>query len=409
MMRTMAAGALAAVSLTAVAVPAANAAAGPAAAATSLQAWGVNVLGSLGNGTKTDFSKVPVATTLPAGTRLRSVSAGCNFALAVTSAGQVLSWGTNAYGKLGLGPGHPHGSLVPVPALIPPGDPITAVAAGCHHSLALTASGQVLAWGDNLQGQVGMGRATDAPVPAPTRVRLPHGTRVTGIAAGYDTSVAVTATGAVWTWGTGQFGQLGNGTHGGPRLISATPVRVLLPAGVKGRAVATASGDDYLLTTTGQVWAWGGNGDRQLGSGLKVRIATRPVRVALPAGTRVAGLAAGCDFALARTTAGAVFGWGDNHSRQLAGAGATIVNRPRPIGLPAGIQVTALGASCSSSLALLADGRILAWGENGNGELGTGGHARINPSPAPVALPGGFTATRIGSGSQAHGSYALGH
>src|SRR5262249_30507361 len=155
-------------------------------------------------------------------TRLRSVSAGCNFALAVTSAGQVLSWGTNAYGKLGLGPDEPRGSLVPVPALIPPGDLVTAVSAGCHHSLALTASGQALAWGDNLQGQVGTGRATDAPLPTPTRVRLPHGTHVIAISAGYDTSVAVTATGEVWTWGTGQFGQLGNGTQGGPRTISAT-------------------------------------------------------------------------------------------------------------------------------------------------------------------------------------------
>ena len=409
MMRTITACALAAVWMTAVTVPAAGAAAGPAVAATSLQAWGVNDIGQLGNGTKSDFSKIPVPATLPAGTRLRSVSAGCGFALAVTSSGQVLSWGSNRDGRLGLGPGGPRSSLVPVPALIPPGDVVTAVAAGCHHALALTADGQVLAWGKNLLGSVGTGRATDAPVLTPTRVRLPHGTHVIAIAAGYDTSVAVTATGAVWTWGTGQFGQLGNGTQGGPGTISAAPVRVPLPAGVKGRAVATGTGDDYLLTTTGQVWAWGGNGLRELGAGLKTGIATRPVQVLLPAGTRVASLAAGCDFVLARTTAGSVFGWGDNHSRELSGVRATIVNRPRPLGLPAGIQVTALGASCSSSLALLADGRILAWGQNGNGELGTGGHANINPDPAPVALPGGFTATRIGSGSQAHGSYALGH
>jgi alpha-tubulin suppressor-like RCC1 family protein len=404
----MAAGALAAVSLTAVAVPAATAAAGPAVAATSLQGWGVNDIGQLGNGTRSDFSKVPVPAALPAGTRLRSVSAGCGFALAVTSAGQVLGWGTNRDGRLGLGPGGPRSSLVPVPVPIPPGDTITAVAAGCHHALALTASGQVLAWGQNIHGEIGTGHASEARVRTPTRVRLPRGTRVTGIAAGYNTSVAVAGTGQVWTWGTGQFGQLGNGTHGGPLTISATPVRVPLPAGVRGQAVASGTGTDYLVTTAGQVWAWGGR-FRLLGAGSRDGLATRPVRVLMPAGIRVASVAAGCNFALARTTAGAVFGWGDNAFRQLAGVRASRANHPRPIGLPIGIQVTALGASCTSSFARTADGRILAWGDNSFGALGTGGRAAINPTPAPVALPGGFTATRIGAGSQAHGSYALGH
>jgi alpha-tubulin suppressor-like RCC1 family protein len=413
MMRTIVAGALATASLatvplTAVAGPAAGAA-GPAVAATSLQAWGINLIGQLGNGTKSDFSKVPVPATLPAGTRLRSVSAGCGFSLAVTSDGQLLSWGGNRDGRLGLGPDGPRSSLVPVPARIPPGDTITAAAAGCHHALALTASGEVLAWGKNLLGSVGTGRDTDAPVLTPTRVRLPHGAHVISIGAGYDTSVAVTASGSVWTWGTGQFGQLGNGTQGGPGTNSPAPVRVPLPAGVKGRAVVTGTGNDFVLTTTGQVYGWGGNGLRELGAGLRVRIATRPVRVLLPAGTRVASLAAGCDFTLARTTAGAVIGWGANQSRVLAGVRAPFVNRPRPLGLPAGIQVTALGASCESSLALTSGGQILAWGQNGRGELGTGGHANINPTPAQVALPDGFTATRIGAGSQAHGGYALGH
>src|SRR5215831_8879023 len=109
----VAAAGLAAVSAAAMAVPA-GAAAGPDAAATKLLAWGVNDVGQLGNGTKTDFSKVPVLAILPKGTRLRSVSAGCGFSLAVTTRGKLLSWGTNRDGRLGLGKGGPRSSPVPV-------------------------------------------------------------------------------------------------------------------------------------------------------------------------------------------------------------------------------------------------------------------------------------------------------
>jgi len=405
---TVAAAGLAAVSVAAMAVPA-GAAAGPDAAATKLLAWGVNDVGQLGNGTKTDFSKVPVRAILPKGTRLRSVSAGCGFSLAVTTSGKLLSWGTNRDGRLGLGPGGPRSSPVPVTVRIPGGGKITAAAAGCHHALALTASGRVLAWGRSNLGQTGTGQASGAPVLTPTAVRLPAGTRVISIAAGFDTSMAVTAGGNVWTWGTSQFGQLGIGMQGGPGTFSATPVRVPLPAGVRGKAAATGTVTDYAVTRGGNVWAWGMNSFGELGNGRSGGHVNRPVKVRLPAGTKVASLAAGCYFALARTTAGPVLGWGDNNSGQLA-IHASQTSVPVRPALPAGVRVTALGASCRSSLARTADGRVLAWGLNARGELGTGGPPPgTAPNPAPVHLPAGFTTVGIGAGSQAHGGYALGY
>jgi hypothetical protein len=411
------AAASAAAALGAVALPAAAssrpagvprpAAARPAAAARSVLAWGLNDIGELGNGTMSDPSRVPVRVSLPAGARIRAVSAGCNMALAVTSQGQVLGWGTNRDGRLGLGPGGARHALVPVPVRIPAGDTITAVRAGCFHALALTAAGRVLAWGRNRFGAVGTGHATDAPVLTPAPVRLPSGTRVVAIAAGYSTSMALTASGRVWTWGTGVFGQLGDGTQG-PRRFSAVPVLVHLPRGVRGAAIATGTVTDYVVTRSGQVYAWGGNSFRELGAGVTRGHVTRPVRVLLPAGAHVASLAAGCYFALARTAAGAVIGWGDNTSGELTVATSPSVNRPRPLTALSGVRVTALGASCRSSVARTADGRLLAWGLNARGELGTGSPVNLSRHPAPVALPAGFSVLRIGAGSQAHGSYALG-
>jgi alpha-tubulin suppressor-like RCC1 family protein len=54
---------------------------------------------------------------------------------------------------------------------LPAGAKVTAIAAGCHHSLALTSTGQVLAWGDDASGELGDGNTTQRDVPV--KVRLP--------------------------------------------------------------------------------------------------------------------------------------------------------------------------------------------------------------------------------------------
>jgi Regulator of chromosome condensation (RCC1) repeat len=103
----LAVGASAAVAALAIpALPAAGAAtmphggasAGPDAAAANagtLRGWGFNGDGELGNGT-TDSSDVPVKVKLPSGTKITQVRQGCDFTVALTSAGSVLTWGDNS-------------------------------------------------------------------------------------------------------------------------------------------------------------------------------------------------------------------------------------------------------------------------------------------------------------------------
>jgi hypothetical protein len=99
---------------------------------------------------------------------------------------------------------------------------VGAVTAGPGHSLALTASGVVLAWGHNKDGELGNGGKANSKVPV--KVKLPPGTRVTAIAAGEVHSLAVTSTGAVLAWGRNNFGQFGDGTYKG----SDVPVKAKL-------------------------------------------------------------------------------------------------------------------------------------------------------------------------------------
>ncbi|MGH3156425.1 MAG: RCC1 domain-containing protein, partial [Streptosporangiaceae bacterium] len=150
----------------------------------------------------------PVTVSLAPGVSISRAAAGDGFSLAATSAGQALAWGDDSAGELG------HGSTtssdVPVPVSLPSGTTVTQVAAGMENfALALTSAGQVLAWGDNTFGELGNGSTTDSDIPV--AVSLPSGTAVTQVAAGGATSYALTSAGAVYAWGSGAGGTLGNG------------------------------------------------------------------------------------------------------------------------------------------------------------------------------------------------------
>jgi Regulator of chromosome condensation (RCC1) repeat len=134
------------------------------------------------------------------------------------------------------------------------------------------------AWGWNQWGNLGDGSTDNSSTPV--RVDLPTGTRITAVAAGNgDESLALTSGGGALAWGFNEFGELGDGTT----TNSSTPVRVHLPAGTRVTAVA-ADYADLALTSVGGVLAWGTGGE--LGNGTTTDSST-PVRLDLPPGTRV--------------------------------------------------------------------------------------------------------------------------
>jgi alpha-tubulin suppressor-like RCC1 family protein len=378
--------------------PAAASAAQPPAAvptttpqAGTALAWGDNTFGQLGTGTTGGISSTPVAVHLPTGMQVTAVAASSAFSLALTSAGSVLAWGDNSYGE--LGDGRTASSSTPVPVDLPAGTHVTAIAAGSGFSLALTSTGGVLAWGYNNFGQLGNDRTASSSTPVP--VDLPAGTHVTAIAAGDMGGLALTSTGGVLAWGYNTSRQLGNGSTATDSLI---PVPVDLPAGVHVTAIAGGDFFSLALTSTGNVLAWGANGNGELGTGGTGGVKSTPVTVHLPAGVTVTAVAAGVDYGLALTSAGRVLAWGDNYYDEL-GTGTTTVDSPAPVpvDLPTGTQVTAVTAGYDHSLALTSAGRVLAWGTNGSGQLGDHGTAN-SPVPIPVDLPAGTSVTAVSAG-----------
>ncbi|MEP7022764.1 MAG: cell wall anchor protein [Actinomycetota bacterium] len=353
-----------------------------------LATWGSNIYGQLGNGQTGGSVTSAVQVNMPAGTSLAQVSGGCDGALALTSSGQILAWGGNSNGQLGIG--KRGGSYpVPVPVAVPAGVRITQVRTNCKYSLALTSTGRVLAWGDNSVGELGTGQRAEISA-VPSWVRLPPRTKVTSVSTGGDFAMALTARGQLFAWGLNDVGQLGTGTH----QRSPVPVRVRLPARTKVISVAAGGQYSLALTSKGHLLAWGDNSSGQFGDGT-TRSRLRPGRVFLPTGTKLTQISVSGDFSLAITTARQVLSWGRNFRGDLGDGTVSDRRRPVTVRLPRGAKAIAVSAGGGYGLALTTTGRVLAWGSNESGELGDGS-ARQRVLPVAVWLPAHVTGIAAG-------------
>jgi YD repeat-containing protein len=230
--------------------------------------------------------------------------------------------------------------------------------------LAVNQDGRVWAWGQNTSGQLGDGTSSNRSAP----IELPAFSTSSAVAvsAGQAHTLALTEDGRVWAWGWNAYGQLGDATQ----LDRTAPVQ--LPAFSASPVIAVSAGTTHslALTSDGRVWAWGYNGNGQLGDGMTTSRAT-PTEVALA--PRIVRIAAG-NHSLALAADGALWAWGLNSWGQL-GDGTTSV-RYLPIRVPLGPGSRALAAGNGSTLAAVLESsgvlRVVAWGLNGHGQLGDG-------------------------------------
>jgi alpha-tubulin suppressor-like RCC1 family protein len=361
-------------------------AAGAAGIPGAAWAWGLNNSGQLGNGTTTG-SSTPVAVSLASGTTVTAIAGGASHSLALTSNGQVLTWGYNFYGQLGNGT--TTNSSTPVAVSLPSGTTVTAIASGYYHSMAVTSTGQVFAWGYNLYGQLGNGTTTNSSTPV--AVSLATGTTVTALAGGVSHSLALTSTGQVLAWGENTFGQLGNPTTAG----SSIPVAVSLASGTTVTAIAAGANHSLAVNSTGQALAWGNNANGQLGNGTTTASST-PVAVSLPRGTTATAIAGGVssNHSLLLTSTGQVLAWGYNGNGQLGNGTLVESSSPVAVSLPSGTTAIAIAAGSIHSLALSSTNQVLGWGSNNYGQLGNGTTTTsltpvVSTFPAAVAIASG--------------------
>jgi alpha-tubulin suppressor-like RCC1 family protein len=350
--------------------------------------WGSNSNGQLGTGTTlSELAPVPVPSLGP-GSGVVAIAAGNLHTLALKSDGTVLAWGFNFNGQLGDGSTTQRLTPVPVSGL----SGIVFIAAGFSHSLAVRNDGAVFAWGFNGNGRLGDGTTTQRNTPVPAR-NLGAGSGVIAVAAGGSHSLALTMSGAVWAWGANSSGQLGDGTTTGktsPVLITGISAVMAISAG-NAHSLARKSDDT--------IWGWGSNSSGQLGDGTNIQKST-PTHVSHPSGTGFLtgdAISAGSIHSLAVQSNGTVLGWGSNSNGELGNGTTTRTNLPIQTGsLGSGSGVVKVAAGNTHSIALKSDGSVLAWGSNSDGQLGRG---TFDGSPAGV--PGLTDVTLIATGQGA--------
>src|SRR5207249_850991 len=260
--------------------------------------------------------------------------------------GTVQCWGQNNFGQLGNGDGSLTSSSVPVP--VRDLTTATSVVTGDSHTCALLADGTVQCWGVGDSGQRGDGtfnNISTVPVAVVGMGGAGHLTNAGAVAARGYHSCALLGDGTVWCWGRNQDGQLGNGiplpappgTQCPSSWCSSTPVRVV---GITSADAITAGAyHTCALLSDRTVQCWGRNDDGQLGDGTRTSSST-PVRVVGITGA-VAVTGGWWHHTCALLRDGTVQCWGQNDFGQLGNGTTTGSSTP--------VTMTGTGATWTSS------------------------------------------------------------
>lgn len=279
----------------------------------------------------------------PEQTSARSVSVGYWHHCAITEEGRVRCWGDGHWGELGTGTREYWRRPAAVVGLR--GTPVQVVAAE-RFTCALDDAGQVMCWGSNYSGQLGIGSKVNKRLRPVAVTGLDH--PITELS-GLDSHIcALDDTGTVSCWGENAEGQLGPAAQG---RRSRRPLPVELPR----LALSISAGSDMscAILDDNSLWCWGG------------REGNKPSRVR----QNVKQVSAGTGYACLVTRDGSAMCWGRNYLGSL-GDGTTDNSRtPVPVtGLSQG--VSSIEAGNAITCALLDDDTVRCWGMTGLSEGG---------------------------------------
>ncbi|XP_063955724.1 probable E3 ubiquitin-protein ligase HERC1 isoform X1 [Lytechinus pictus] len=288
-------------------------------------------------------------------TRISSSKGSDGHTLALTSEGQVFSWGDGDYGKLG------HGNTLTqkYPKIIMgvlTGKVVVCISAGYRHSACVTDDGQLYTWGEGDYGRLGHGDSNSRNVP--TLVK--DISNVGKVVCGSSHTIAVSQDSrTVWSFGGGDNGKLGHGDTN--RIYKPKIIESLIGLFIK--KVGCGSQSSLALTSTGQVYAWGHGAC--LGCGSSEAISLRPKLVEDLQFTRIVDIACGDSHCLALTHDNEVYGWGNNAMGQC-GQGHTTspITRVKKVASLEGVTIHQISAGTSHSVAwtaLPSDRQVVAW------------------------------------------------
>lgn len=257
-------------------------------------------------------------------------------------------------------------------------DHVTSASIGLDHMAAIQADGSLWVWGNSRDGQVGNGVAWDpdgelfqeTTVSSPVKIM----DNVAAVSCGYDHTAAVKTDGSVWTWGNGDYGQLGNGDCGEPTdtdTVQSRPIKIM--DGVK--TVSCGSSYTAALKTDGSLWMWGDNSGSTLnrgsalgngGKGNTVHPSsygsyiyycqTVPTKIM----DNVVAVSCGGSHTAAIKTDGSLWMWGSNAWGQLGNG--TLESKTRPVKIMDNVRAVSCGSGFTA--VIKTDNTLWIWGSN---------------------------------------------
>jgi alpha-tubulin suppressor-like RCC1 family protein len=304
-------------------------------------AWGVGSTGELGNGSTPLYRQAAVKVDFPEGVTISSLPNPMPFdgGLAIDSQGNAWGWGLNLTHDLCL----PGGTVVARPEKIPL--PNVTLGTGARTHSLLVSDGTPYACGSGQFGELGNGSTASSSTPTPV-VGLPAG-KIKALTSSWGASGALMADGAYYNWGYNQVGQLGNRTT----TDSAVPVQVALPGPVdqvfQGGSGAK-NGQTIAILANGTLWTWGNGTHGQLGNG-GITSSKTPIRITLPGGARAVNVASGGYASYAIDQSGKLWSWGRNDDGQL-GTGRRGQDQLTPVST--GLSLTQISSTAQNAAGL---------------------------------------------------------
>lgn len=331
------------------------------------------------------FSCTGAPSTCPLTETLAQVALGGYGGCVRTVSGSVACFGDNTESEVGNGTDN-------IETFLPADTGIrdaSVVVAGDEHHCAIRSGGTVWCWGDNIQLQQGVvGSTLDQPVPQ----MIAALSGVVFLAAGDDHNCVIDGAGAVFCWGDSDNRQLGQGTS---TTDSATPLAVALPGTMTATQLSLGQNHSCALLADATVACWGDDDNGQLGDGASGT--DSGVAAVVPGLTDVAQVEAGVNNTCARTSAGALFCWGDNIDGQI-GDGAT-TDRASPVAVTLPAPVSDVTVAADFVCALLTNDEVYCWGESTDYETGVGVNTDV-VTPTLVRGLAGLTLTDVEAGSR---------
>jgi alpha-tubulin suppressor-like RCC1 family protein len=286
-------------------------------------AWGGNNMGELGIG-QNNNECIPTLVKGLVGKDVAYLYASNYHSFALTGDGKVYAFGENENRELGLGDTENRN----VPCLIEElvSNPVIEIVTAEMHSFALTDDNRVFGWGNNYNGELGLGDVLEHVLPE--ELTMFRDISLCKIRCGGSFSVALTCSGVLYVWGINCYGQLGLGD-----LVNRhTPEINRFMINIKVIDVAVGSAQTLCLSEDGTIYVWGYNGRGELGLGDQV---DRSIPQVLLQNAKDANMYAyACSRHFFVVTKDKVLTWGVNSNGQLGLGDAQDRERPEEL-LPA--------------------------------------------------------------------------